>query len=373
MLERPLCVVGDVHLGEAAREPVGVDLARLIARFPEHEVLLDGDTFDLSIEPASRPPEECVTRILRHHPEARAALASARVTFVAGNHDAAIAAPSVTAALRAELGADVPVAPWFVRRGSVHVEHGHLYDPDNAPTHPLARWTLATEPLGVALTRRFVAPTRSWEFFHGDETTPLAGLLRAFRLYGARAPLTVARYFATAAALVREAGHQPGVAEERATGARAVADFAREVGLDADALHELSLAAAGATHHRRGATFQRLYLDRSLASALLVLALGGAALGSGAGAGVAAVAASYLGFSVARGTNRYGGLLSRRLGDAAQRVRGLTGASLVVFGHTHRSAEHEGYLNPGSFAFPEGASRRYVLVERDGSARLAEL
>lgn len=374
-LERPLCVVGDVHLAEAAREPVGEALATLLGRHPNHELVLNGDSFDLSTDPPERAPEESVARILASHPKARAALSghAAPLTFVAGNHDAAITKPAVVDALRAELGARVTVVPWIARRGPLHIEHGHLYDPDNAPVHPLAPFSPETEPLGVALTRRFVAPSGAWEFSHGNETTPLAGLLRTFRLYGLRAPLTVLRYYAAAAALTREAGHQPSVAEERAAGAKAVAEVASQLGLDADALHELALASLCATHLRRGATFQRLYLDRSLATLLLAAALIPALAGSSAGAGVAALAASYLGFSISRGTNRYRGLLEQRLDDAERRIRALTGAKLVVLGHSHRTVTRDGYLNPGSFAYPDTSARRYVEVDTDGTARLGEL
>lgn len=378
MLERPLCIVGDVHLAEAAREPVGSALAALVANHPEHELVLNGDTFDLSADPPSRAPEESVASILSSHPRVQDALSAhlargAPLTLVAGNHDAAIVRPAVIEALRARLGAGLGVVPWLLRRGSVHVEHGHLYDPDNAPTHPLSPWSFETEPLGVALTRRFVAPSGAWEFSHGDETTPLDGLLRTFRVYGLRAPLTVIRYYATAAALTLAAGRQPGVAEEREAGAKAVSALARELSLDADALRALALASANATHHRRGATFQRLYLDRSLATVCLAGSLAAALLGSPAGAGVAALAASYLGFSITRGTNRYGGMLERRLAHAAARIRELTQATLVVLGHSHRTLSQAGHLNPGSFGFPDSGSRRFALVERDGSARLGAL
>ncbi len=104
-----------------------------------------------------------------------------------------------------------------------------------------------------------------------------------------------------------------------------------------------------------------------------LLALGGALLGSSAGAGVAALAASYLGFSISRGTNRYGGVLAQRLEDAATRIRELTRAELVVMGHSHHAVSQAGYLNPGSFAFPDAGAPRFVLVETDGSSRLGEL
>ena len=373
--------MGDVHLAARSREAVGAALSELIRRHPEHEVILNGDSFDLSTDPPETPASDSVSRLMSTHAGVTEAIRhhlarGARLTFVVGNHDAALASAPVQAALRSAVGTDTArlgFAPWLVRRGGVHVEHGHLYDPDNAPTHPLAPWTLKTEPLGIALMRRFVAPSAMWEFAHGEETTPLAGLLRTFRTQKLRAPGKVFHYYRTAAALTREAGRQPGIDGERASGARAVSAYAEEVGVAPDALHALATASAVATHHRRGATFQRLYLDRSLATALLVAALGASAVGGGAGPGVAAVAASYLGFSVSRGTNRYRGLLETRLAEAATRIRGLTGAAQVVLGHSHRLALSDGYANPGSFAYPGQGPRRFVLVDPDGTTHLGEL
>ena len=71
----------------------------------------------------------------------------------------------------------------------MHVEHGHAYDPDNAPTHPLVVPSVATEPLGVALTRRFLAPNRAFDFAHATEITPFEALARAARVFGTRMPL----------------------------------------------------------------------------------------------------------------------------------------------------------------------------------------
>ena len=377
-LAHPLLIVGDVHLRRTPRPAVDEALAKLVERHPDHEVVLNGDSFDLSTDPPEHPPWESVARILATNSLSRNALSAhlsrgGQLTLVAGNHDAALSSPEVTDVLRSKLGAGLSVAPWFIRRGAVHIEHGHLYDPDNAPSHPLARWSLATEPLGVALTRRFVAASGVWEFAHGNETTPLAGLLGTIRRHGARAPLKIWRYYSVATELTFEAGRQPGIDEERARGALAVAELAREVGVDADALHALALASWGATHHRRGATFQRLYLDRSLATAILLAAAGVALAGSPVGAGAALLSASYLGWSISRGTNRYRGLVTRRMDDAAAQIAELTHASVVVLGHTHQVADRDGYLNPGSFAYPTGSERRFVRVLQDGSPELGAI
>jgi predicted phosphodiesterase len=376
-LDRPLLVISDAHLGHGVRREVGKALARAIRLHPGHEVVLNGDSFDLSVDPQSRAPAESVSSMLREHGELREALAShlatgAPIVLVSGNHDAELALPEVKRAILGvlELPEHAPLSssPWLLRRDGVHVEHGHLYDPDNAPNHPLAVWSRQTEPLGVALMRRFVAPARAFDFAHSHESTPLRSFLRTFRIYGRRAPAVVARYFATAFALTASAGRQPGLGEERTAGARSVDAFASESGLDPDVLREIALFGARPTHHRSGATFQRLYLDRSLCTVGILAAAGVALAGGPGAAAVAAALSGYLGFSVARGVNRYGGKLEVRMRDAASAIRDRTGARVVVFGHSHIRDAAPGYLNPGSFAFPRGPGRGVIHVDESRHA-----
>ena len=375
----PLLVLSDVHLSKRAAPEVAGDLARLVREHRGHEVVLAGDVFDLSHAPASRDPAESLLEVVRPHTSLRDALrahlvAGDALTLIAGNHDAATTVPRVKNALLdwLELRTEAPLAvtPWFVRRGGVHIEHGHLYDPDNAPTHPLAPWSPKTDPLGIQLTRRFLVPNDVFAFAHAHETTPAAGLARVFRLYGVRAPLIVLRYFATAIRICTEAGRQPGLSEERAKGAQTIASFADEVGLDADLLHELSVARPTPTHHELASTFMRLYFDRIIATLVLGSAAAAAVAGSTAGAGLAAVSAAYLGYSLSHGTGRYNGLPEVRLRDAAQQIAKSTRADLVVFGHTHLEDEAPRYLNAGSFAYSRRPGRPYLVI--DGATACAE-
>lgn len=381
-LEAPLCIVGDVHLGRKPRPELENALADLVKRHRRHEFVLNGDTFDLSAEPPGVPADESLREILSRHPDVSRALtahlaAGGRVSVVVGNHDAALARSDVQRAMAECLSAagspSLCFTPWFVRRGAVHVEHGHVYDPDNAPLHPLAEFDPDDEPLGVVLMRRFIAKRGVWEFAHGNETTPLDGLIRTFRAYGPKAPLLVLRYHALAMSIVYRAGASRARDQRRLAAARSVEAFAGRAGLPADTLRELAIGAARPTHLDALTTFQRLYLDRSLATLALGAALAGAGLGSAAGAGAAALAATYLGVSIARGTNRYGGLLERRLEDAARWVRDRAHAELVVFGHSHRRSSTAGYENPGSFAYPNGNERSYVIVERESAPEVRTL
>src|SRR5262249_54131180 len=142
------------------------------------------------------------------------------LTLIAGNHDAGVVTRGTRERLLELCGAQAEsrlrIEPWFIRRGGVHVEHGHVYDPDNAPAHPLAAWSPETEPLGISLTRRFLSPHNAFTFAHAHHTTPLEGLKHAFKTFGTRAPLMVVHYFATASRLTAEAAVPERMGAEKA-------------------------------------------------------------------------------------------------------------------------------------------------------------
>lgn len=365
-------MVSDVHLARGEGVAVAGAFERLVATTPGHEVVLLGDVFDLSREAPSAEPAEALASLLREHEPFRRALARhvrerGAVTLVAGNHDAALARPRVRDALLSTLGvcagAPVAVVPWLLRRGAVHLEHGHVFDPDNAPAHPLVPTCLSTEPLGIAIMRRFVARHRAYAFAHAHETTPWQGVRWAFELFGPRAPLVVADWFRQTTRLCWEAGRQPW-REERALGHAALERYAEVTGVAKEALEEL--ARTQPTHLSFTSTFMRLYYDRILAS--VAGAVGGAAAlgGSGLGLGLAVVGAAYVAHSVSRrGKSRYSGRVEERLATAAQAIRARTGADLVVLGHTHREEAAPGYRNTGSFAYARG-TRPALVIGVDG-------
>lgn len=374
---RPVLVVSDVHLSHGGRAGICGDLARLIRSHQGYELVLAGDLFDLSVDPPERDPSESVVALVQPRTEllsaCRAHLAGGgAITLVAGNHDASTMIPEVRQALVGTLelqeAAQLSVAPWFVRRGGVHIEHGHLYDPDNAPAHPLALWSPGTEPLGISLTRRFLAPNDVLHFAHAHETTPWGGLSRTFKLYGPRAPWIVARYFHTAIRLCIEAGRQAELCIERELGARALEDFAVEMGLDAAQLSELVGSAPQPTHHRFRDTFMRLYFDRIIATLVATSgAAAGVALGNPVALGLAAASTGYLAYSVQKNKSRYSSNVVERLRNAAGQVAELTGADHVIFGHTHIEDEAPRYLNTGSFAFSRSGGRPYVHIDEHGN------
>jgi len=372
---RPFVVASDLHLSAEASAGTVRDLGRVLDAHPGHELILAGDVFNLSWEPAQRAAVDAVLSLFSAFPELGAALRAhltrgMPLTLIAGNHDAGVMSPKLRSAVlqRLELSPDAPltIAPWFVRRGQVHVEHGHFYDPDNAPAHPLAEWTPETEPLGIALTRRFVRPSGAYHFSHAHETTPLAGIAKAFRIYGARTPLIIAQWFRIAGRLCLEARQQGRFVAEEQAGEAALVEFAKLVELDPEVLHALLRTGAVPTHRDFRNTFMRLYFDRVFASMGLLLSGAAYLAWKSRAAGIAGLLAGlYLIQSVQRTGNRYEDLPEERLRAAAQRIRELTGAEAVIFGHTHHVDEVPGYANSGSFGYSTHG-RPYVRSDEHG-------
>jgi hypothetical protein len=214
-LSHPLLVVSDTHLGPATPKTLQRDLAELVRAHPGHEVILAGDVFDLSFAQTWRASTDLLRSLLEQSEDVMSALHAHvsrgdPLTIIPGNHDDALGVPEVrglfTGKLAVSDAAPISVHRWFVRRGHCHIEHGHVYDPDNAPLHPLVEWDDATEPLGIALTRRFVAARGAMHFSHAQETTPVEAITNAFRVYGRRAPIMIVQYFHTALGLCAEAG-----------------------------------------------------------------------------------------------------------------------------------------------------------------------
>ncbi len=372
---QPLIVASDLHLSADASAGTVRDLASVLQSAPDHELILAGDVFNLSWEAPGRSAVAAISALIDAFPDLKAALrthvsSGNRLTFLAGNHDAGLMAGGVREALLQKLellpNAALEIAPWFVRRAQVHIEHGHFYDPDNAPAHPLAEWSPETEPLGIAITRRFVRPSGAHHFSHAHETTPLAGIAKAFRVYGARTPLIIAQWFQVAAGLCKETRQHGRFDAERAAGQVALEGFAELVELSPAVLHALLESGAVPTHRDFRRTFMRLYFDRVFATGGLLLSAAAYLAWKSRAAGIAGLLAGlYLIQSVQRTGNRYEDLPVERLRAAAQRVRELTGAQAVIFGHTHQVDQVPGYANSGSFGY-SGQSRPYVHVDEAG-------
>jgi len=355
-------------------------LAELLTQHPSHELVIAGDFFELALDPPGKDPSESIGEILSSQPELSRALArhleaGAPLTLLANNHDASVASAAthrqILKTLGVSRGAPLSTFPWFIRRAGVHIEHGHFYDPDNAPTHPLSLWNYQTEPLGVAMTRRFVAPNGAMMFAGAYETTPLSGLLRVLSEYRLRAPLVIANYFATAGALcVGTHGRRRALADELERGALELAAYSQALGVEPSVLQELLGTGARPTHHRFRDTFMRLYFDRIFATLGTAGGLLATLLGNPQGLLLAGLGVSYLATSVTRqGQSRYQNLPGERLRQAAARVRQASQASVVIFGHTHIEDDVEGYLNLGSFGFARQQGRSYAEIDARGEVR----
>jgi hypothetical protein len=377
----PLVILSDLHLSHGASADTARAFAELVGQYPGHEIVLGGDVFGLSSDPRSRDPRESVGSLLEAEPGLISALRAHLVrgfslTLIAGNHDAALTLPGMRAALLSRLelvdAAPLAIEPWFIRRGGVHVEHGHVWDPDNAPAHPLAPWSPRTEPLGIQLTRRFVARNGVWEFAHAHETTLVAGLQRAFKLFGARAPALVARYFATSSSICAETLLNRGLGQDVLSGELSLVRQAEAADVDVDSLRALLETAPRPTHLAFRDTFLRLYFDRVLSA----LGIGAGAIWmltrrSPAGMALALGSGFYWSLNVQKSGSRYRNGPVLRLREGANTVAQFTGADLVVFGHTHVPEIDGRYANAGSFGYPaRGMGRPYLLLVPNAPAEL---
>ncbi len=362
-----------MHLSVEPRPAIAGALCEWIAAHDGCEIIAGGDWFEFSAVVEGDAPAMW-RRVCAANPEVIAALRrhtarGGRLTLLAGNHDAPLcaAADEVICTLGP---ARCSVESWFVRRGDVHVEHGHLWDRDNAPLHPLADWSHATEPLGIALMRRFVARSGALDFAHAHDTTPVKGLARAFRLYGVRAPAVVVQYFSTAAALCFEAGKRRKLQalEAEALGRTRLLAHASAAGVHPSILESVLAGAPDPTHLRFYDTFMRLYFDRVIAGVAATTSASVAALMGAAplALGVLGVSSLYLAGSMRAGPRYEGPVAALR--QAAALVADALEARCVIFGHTHVPEQGDRYVNIGSFAYSAG--RPYAAIRGDSSVQL---
>lgn len=370
---RRTIVLGDLHLSRATSRAVSSDLAAVLRAHPGARVVFAGDLFDLSAETPARPPREAVGDVLAHHAAVGPALAEhvdrgGELLLVGGNHDAHVAAEDFTSALAAALDLtptgrrNVHTSPWFFRLGGAHIEHGHLYDPDNAPAHPLVA---GAPSLGVHFVESFIAPTGAHHYLNANDQVPLELFLSSFTHYGRRAPHVIYRYFHTAIAAMLQSGPFYRAHDERKRGALETRRFADDVGLPSEVVEALLAEGARPTLESFAATFTRIYFDRVLCTIAMGLGLGGVAAGArAAGAMLFALGGVGMAYSWSRGKDRYGGRVTDRLADGASRIAERSGAKLVIFGHTHREALEDTYANTASFAFPQkGPGRPFLELE----------
>jgi UDP-2,3-diacylglucosamine pyrophosphatase LpxH len=372
VLNRSAIILSDLHLGPTCPKDTEQAAVTVIRRHPGADVLLLGDTLDLSIDPPRNDPAQSAAKHLADHLDFRLALREqlqrgAAVMLFAGNHDARLAEPGVRAQLLSQLDLtdDAPLhcGLWCLQRAGVHLEHGNLYDPDNTHGHPLVAPGQKLEPLGIAMMRSVLAPTNALFFAHESEITPWAGLTQAFVRMGARAPQLIARYYYESMRIFIHAKPKA-FAEAWRIGDRRLAEYAFTHSLDVQVLERLLELRALPRHQNKKDVFFRLYLDRSLATALWwSCGLLGAVTANAAALGLSGLGLGYLGLSLSRGKNRYSGNLVLRLQNAALAVRRSMGASAVIFGHTHVEEQCPGYVNTGSFGFGGKQGRTYLLLE----------
>ena len=354
-------VLGDLHLATHAPPAVARDLVTLLGRHRGDRVVFAGDFFDTTAEGFEAHPH--VRRALAEHVES-----GGETVWIAGNHDSDLVDVAKAIGVRGEAAARIRRTPWFFRQGGLHVEHGHLFDPDNAPPHPLAS---SRGTLGVHFVEEFIAKTGAFHYLNANDKTPLELFVSAFQRYGRRGPHVVYTYFRAAFSALGKSGRFWAGADEAARADAGLAAFLEDAGLGEREARALMDEHAMPTMRSLRATVARLYLDRVTATVSILAGLSAFALGRRRLAlvlGAAGIAG--LAFSWSRGHDRYGGKVTARLDDGARRVARATGARLVVFGHAHEIADREGYANTASFAFPRKVpGRPYLEIEGDRATR----
>lgn len=378
-----MVALGDVHLTRTTPRAVSDDLARLVENHPDARIVIAGDLFDLSADSpklsssSSLSLDRAIDEVLTIHASAKAALGrhlnrGGEVWLVSGNHDATLGFANFREGLEKSLDLSVEArkrlrtTPWFFREGFLHIEHGHLFDPDNAPTHPLV---LGESSLGVHFVEQFIAPTGAYRYLNMNDETPLKLFLSAFSFYGPRAPYVIYRYFHAAIHAVIRSGpaFRKRSQQEEPLGELELARFTEALGISPDMARTLLDLGARPTLESVSRTFSRLYFDRVLSTIAMTAGLSAVALGhKRAGKTVFSLGALAMASSWARGHNRYQGTTAEQLADGAQKIVESTNARLVIFGHTHREALGENYANTASFAFPRGApGRPFLEIDAD--------
>ena len=367
-MSRRTIAVGDLHLVRETPRGVIEDFASLVESHRGSRLIVAGDLFDLSADHPGVSKTTALERSFQENARVRAVLAEhverdGELWLLAGNHDSALAEMNVDAMVRRALGTDatsasrVRTSPWFLRDGGLHVEHGHLFDPDNATDHPLAA---NLRSLGVRFVEDFVAPTGAFRYLNANDGTPLMLFVSAFTWYGRRGPYVVYKYFDTAFRAVLSIGPFRDATAERDWGRTREDGFFSSLGNDDPSrFRDLLELGAPPTMGSLGETLSRLYLDRVAATCMLMSGLALFAAGRRRAAftsiGLGALA---MGASWALGHDRYGGTVPERLREGARAIRGACPTDLVVMGHAHRDHVEDGYANTGSFAFPRGLPGR---------------
>jgi UDP-2,3-diacylglucosamine pyrophosphatase LpxH len=188
MVAREGYVVSDLHLGAGIVDPALEDfrsdelLARFIRRIARKDVTLivAGDFIDfVQIPPFELAPVEhllwdaaaSVAKLeaaRQAHPMVFDAMAEflaagGALWYEIGNHDLDAGQPEVQARLREVLGAgDLSFHLDHAVYHGVHVEHGHMFTPENAPRH--ATQFIHTWPAGDPAGKRYVERVWGTEF-----------------------------------------------------------------------------------------------------------------------------------------------------------------------------------------------------------------
>lgn len=364
-------VLSDVHLGAEPRPEREQSVVAVLCEHPGVDVVFLGDLFEFSTA-TTTDPKRAIDEILASNPTFATALqehhaTGAEIWLVAGNHDAALAelGPDLTQ----RLGAPVQVVPWCLRLGNVHLEHGHLFDADNAPLHPLAPFAVQHLGLGVLLMQTLVVGLGARELAHAHHLTPREALELGVRTYSWKMPWYLFRASLILCGLAVGAafGRWGAARRAKADGSAQLPRYAERAGLSEPYLEHVLAGSAAPTHASFRRLMFRVYADWLVAVGLFLPSTILFVLTQSPLACMPAVCSGlYTTWCLSSRRRRYLGPVESLRAGAAH-IERHPSVSYVVFGHSHVVEVTNGYVNTGSFGYGSPQGRPYAVISRSGS------
>ena len=344
--------LADLHLTSRSPLVATQDLARFVRENGGSRIVFAGDPFDTSAEGKGAHAMDAlnahahVREALGEHVSRGGQRGSSRQPRRRDRKRRLRARDRRRALLDGQARERVRTTPWFFREGNVHIEHGHLYDPDNAPAHPLAPGATS---LGVHFVESFLAPTGAYaQLLNANDGTPLKMFFSTFKM--GRAARAV-RHLSLLPRVVRRAARRAvrssrapcsAPASKRKAPSASRASPSKRV---SEKRRSKSPRARGHPHAREHAPHVRALVSRSRERLVKPFSaapprsrsdsrvLGGAALAAGA----MTMAASW-----AAGHDRYTGRVHEQLEDSAARRRRIRRQAGHLRAHAQRGAQHRG-------------------------------
>ncbi|MCB0364831.1 MAG: metallophosphoesterase [Bdellovibrionaceae bacterium] len=351
--EETYCIFGDLHL--IPGKPEDPRLARFFAELELRQrrnerlhLVFNGDTFDFAMATQNgfcsngSHAVAALDQIEAQFPQFFTALgqvleSKGKVVFISGNHDLELGIPDVQRRIRCLIESQtsrpvenhqVVFSSWFYHPDpSLYIEHGHQYDAENSVRHPLALTAKnggkQAYPVGTVLTWYFAAHFQDLELILNTNRHFWSQAKQILIRYKLKAPYAYWLFAKGALSCLGQMVKASIFPLKEMDSLEAA--FARWSGVDPNWIGRIRDLMKKPTHLSPANAAKRVY-DLLLTTKDL-----------------------------------RGDLLINDLKRAADRVREITGAQLVVFSHLHTTCEGEGYANTGSFSYPRANNQASFL------------